>query len=53
MSNYFENQKLFIFKVVFMLKDLILYKKYTELMYYVYSVSVKYPKSEKVVLFQI
>lgn len=30
-----------------MLKDLILYKKYVELMHYVYKISIKYPKSEK------
>ena len=30
-----------------MLNDLVLYKKYVDLMYYVYKLSVKYPKSEK------
>ena len=30
-----------------MLEDLVLYKKYVELMYYSYSLMVKYPKSEK------
>lgn len=30
-----------------MLNDLVLYKKYVDLMYYVYNLSVKYPKSEK------
>ena len=30
-----------------MLNDLILYKKYVELMHYVYKISIKYPKSEK------
>lgn len=30
-----------------MLNDLYLYKKYVDLMYYVYKLSVKYPKSEK------
>lgn len=30
-----------------MLNDLVLYKKYVDLMYYVYKLSVKYPKPEK------
>lgn len=30
-----------------MLNDLVLYKRYVDLMYYVYNLSVKYPKSEK------
>ncbi len=30
-----------------MLEDLILYKKYVDLMYYTYNLLVKYPKSEK------
>lgn len=30
-----------------MLNDLILYKKYIDLMYYIYDLVVKYPKSEK------
>lgn len=30
-----------------MLNDLYLYKKYVDLMYYVYSLSIKYPRSEK------
>ena len=30
-----------------MLEDLVLYKKYVDLMYYSYSLMVKYPKSEK------
>lgn len=30
-----------------MLEDLILYKKYVDLMYYSYNLLVKYPKSEK------
>ena len=30
-----------------MLNDLYLYKKYVDLIYYVYSLSIKYPRSEK------